>query len=310
MRCQSLEPLTASTQQLAAGIGQRCTLFSASGGPGSISALQVAILAGSAGNFAGVQQDCKISFTVDGRTDVNDCGTFFLIHGEPTPPFATSDAVTLYQFTKNQNFGALRRLFIPWQSSCLIELINQSADCAGAIFSEVYWNDGTPPLCLTGTRKKVWHMASVPITAIGQYAALDLCSITGRGQIESVQMLMFQAPMTVANPTWLEGNMEWRIDGQPVEFATGTEDFFGGQYYWGQNHNATDSWGVVKCGPFGNGNGTGPHFAVTAYRIFSKEPMIFDTSARLTWHNGQVNQGSSPPGTTSASAIVTYYLDA
>ena len=79
---------------------------------------------------------------------------------------------------------------------------------------------------------------------------------------------------------------------------------------WSQNHNATDSWGVVKCGPFGNGTGTGPHFAVTAYRIFDREPMIFDSAARLTWHNGQINQGSSPPGPTKASAIVTYYLDA
>jgi len=144
-------------------------------------------------------------------------------------------------------------------------------------------------------------MATVPFTSINQFAPVDLINVTGRGQIEGVHLFAFQA--TTGLPTWLEGDVTWNTDGVQMGNAGGTEDFFGGQFYWGQLQYGTDSWGVMKNGPF-----AGSLYATGMYRLFNKDPMVFDSAYKLTWHNGQVNQGT-PPGSTMISSIVFYYLD-
>ncbi|MDQ6677213.1 MAG: DUF2961 domain-containing protein [Acidobacteriota bacterium] len=230
----------------------------------------------------------------------SDVGTFFLLHGIPTKPFSFSDnfAVTEYQ---DGVIGAYRRIMIPYSNGITISIINKSASTPAKIFSQVYYYAGAPGPLVTGTRRKTFHMATIPFTTIAQYAPVDLVNITGRGQLEGVHFFAFQ--QTSGDPTWLEGDVTWTADGVQMGNAGGTEDFFGGQYYWGQLQFATDSWGVMKNGAFG-----GSYYATGMYRLFNKDPMVFDTAFKLTWHNGQVNQ-AVPPGPVLLSAIVFYYLD-
>ena len=57
-----------------------------------------------------------------------------------------------------------------------------------------------------------------------------------------------------------------------------------------------------------NGVFDGSYYATGMYRLFNKDPMVFDHSMELTWHNGQSGQ-NTPPGAVNVSAIVFYYLD-
>lgn len=274
-------------------------------GAGNVGMIQLAMVASP--GAAPDQNDATINSTIQICTNGeaapcqhSDLGTFFLLHGIPTPPFSFSDnfAVTEYQ---SGLFGAYRRIMIPYSNGITINIINKSTSLSSKVFSQVYYYSGAPGPLVTGTRKKTFHMATIPFTTIGQFAPVDLLSVSGRGQVEGVQLFAFQ--QTTAGPTWLEGDVTWTVDGVQMGNAGGTEDFFGGQYYWGQLQFATDSWGVMKNGVF-----SGSYYGTGMYRLFNKDPMVFDSAFKLTWHNGQVNQGT-PPGPVLMSSIVFYYLD-
>lgn len=190
---------------------------------------------------------------------------------------------------------------IPFNNGITISIINKSTVASASIYSQVYYYAGTPGPQISGTRKKTFHMATVPFTAVGQFAPIDLVNITGRGQIEGVNLFVYAA--STGTPSWLEGDMAWVVDTAITADVLGTEDFFGGQFYWNQLSYASDSWGVIKNGSF-----AGSYYATGAYRLFNKDAMAFDSSFKLTWHNGHVNQGP-PPGTVNVSSIVFYYLD-
>ncbi len=226
--------------------------------------------------------------------------TFFLLHGIPTPPFSYSDnfAVTHYQ---NGEIGAYRRIMIPYSNGITISVINGSGTVGAQIYSQVYFYSGTPGPNVTGSRKKKFHMATTPFVTVSQFQPIDLVNTVGRGQVEGLHMFVFK--QTSGDPTWLEGDVTWTVDGVQMGNAGGTEDFFGGQYYWNQLQFGTDSWGVMKNGLF-----AGAYYATGMYRLFNKDPMIFDSSFKLTWHNGQLNQ-NTPPGDVLMSSIVFYYLD-
>jgi hypothetical protein len=268
--------------------------------------IQLAVV-GSGGN-GGDRNDVIINGTIRICTNGeaapcqhSDLGTFFLTHGVPVPPFAYSDNFTVTQFQETTEMGAFRRIFIPFTNGCTITITNASQVATGRIFSQVYYYQGAPPAQITGSRKKTFHMATIPFTSIAQFAPVDLINITGRGQIEGLNFFVYvQNP---GPPTWLEGDITWTTDGNPTGSVGGTEDFFGGQYYWNQLQFATDSWGVFKNGTF-----DGSSYATGMYRLFNKDPMVFDQSFKLTWHNGQAGQ-STPPGPVNLSSIVFYYLD-
>jgi len=274
-------------------------------GSGNVTMIQLAMIAnaGSATDRAGTTIDATIQICTNGEAapcQHADLGTFFLLHGMPTPPFSYSDNFAITD-SRAGEFGAFRRLIIPYSNGITISIINKSTTVGAQVYSQVYFYSGAPGANVTGTRRKTFHMATIPFTSINQFAPVDLINITGRGQIEGVHLFAFQA--TTGLPTWLEGDVTWSMDGVQMGNSGGTEDFFGGQFYWGQLQYGTDSWGVMKAGPF-----AGSLFATGMYRLFNKDPMVFDSAYKLTWHNGQVNQGT-PPGATLISSIVFYYLD-
>lgn len=302
LQVSALKPATATTANVAPGATTQLLSLS---GSGNVSMIQLAIVA--LGGSAADQNDATINSTIQICTNGeaapcqhSDLGTFFLLHGIPTPPFNYSDNFTVTQYNGSQ-FGAFRRIMIPFTNGITISIINKSTVASGSIYSQVYYYAGTPGTQITGTRKKVFHMATVPFTALSQYAPIDLANITGRGQIEGVNLFVYE--QTGNQPGWLEGDMAWTVDNNVASDVLGTEDFFGGQFYWNQLAYASDSWGVIKNGTF-----AGAYYATGMYRLFNKDPMTFNQNFKLTWHNGHVNQGV-PPGTVNVSAIVFYYLD-
>lgn len=287
-------------------VGGSVQIFSATGA-GNVGMIQLA-LAGNGGSAAD-RNDVIINATITICTNGeaapcqhSDVGTFFLAHGGPTPPFSYSDNMTLTEYQDGSLMGGFRRIFIPFTNGCTITVTNKSNVANGRIFTQVYFYKGTPPPQLSGSRKKTFHMATIPFTSIAQYAPVDLINIAGRGQIEGIHFAAYVVGS--GPPTWLEGDMGWNIDGTAPGNVGGTEDFFGGQYYWNQLQFGTNSWGLIKNGSFAGGAG----YATTMYRIFERDPMVFDQSIRLTWNNGSAGQGT-PPGPVNLSAIVFYYLD-
>jgi hypothetical protein len=298
---QAIEPANDGTFNVPAGGSVQ--IFNAAGA-GNVSMIQLALVG--QGGSAGDRNDLIINGTIQICTNGeaapcqhSDIGTFFLAHGVPTPPFSYSDNFTMTEYQDGLLMGAFRRIMIPYTNGCTITITNSSHVATGRIFSQVYFYQGAPPPQLTGSRRKVFHMATIPFTSIAQFAPVDLLNVTGRGAIEGLNLFVYvqnQGP-----PTWLEGDMAWTVDGVLLGNVGGTEDFFGGQYYWGQLQYATDSWGVMKNGVFAGGS-----YATGMYRLFNKDPMVFDQSMKLTWHNGQAGQGP-PPGPVNMSSIVFYY---
>jgi Protein of unknown function (DUF2961)/Collagen triple helix repeat (20 copies) len=303
LQSQSFQPANDSTNNLAPG--QSLQIFNASGA-GNVGMIQLALVGvgGSQSDRNNVIINGTIQICTNGEAapcEQSDIGTFFLVHGVPAPPFTSSDNFTVTQYSEFTSMGAFRRIFVPFTNGCTITITNKSTVASGRLFSQVYYYQGAPPPQLTGSRKKTFHMATVPFTSVAQFAPIDLINVTGRGQIEGIHLFVYN--QTTGAPTWLEGDMDWTIDGSMTGAAGGTEDFFGGQYYWTQNQYTSDSWGVMKNGVF-----DGSFYATGMYRLFNKDPMVFDQSMQLTWHNGQSGQ-STPPGAVNISAIVFYYLD-
>ena len=303
IQSQYYQPANDATNNLAPG--QSMQIFSASG-VGNVSMIQLALIGvgGSVSDRNNVIINGTIQICTNGEAapcEQSDIGTFFLVHGVPTPPFTSSDNFTVTEYTEFTSMGAFRRIFIPFTNGCTITVTNSSTVASGRLFSQVYYYQGAPPPQLTGTRKKTFHMATIPFTSIAQFAPVNLLNITGRGQIEGVHLFVYN--QQTGAPTWLEGDVNWTIDGTNTGGAGGTEDFFGGQYYWSQNQYASDSWGIMKNGIFDSS-----FYATGMYRLFNKDPMVFDQSMQLTWHNGQSGQ-ATPPGAVNISAIVFYYLD-
>jgi len=143
------------------------------------------------------------------------------------------------------------------------------------------------------------------------FRPLDLLDITGRGVVDSIQLITTgpippgDDPATFP-PRWLEGDPAFAIDAGTGDLASGgTEDFFGTQGYGAGLHQTTDSWGMPTRKPIG-----GNLFGVTTYRFFDQQPVIFNQSCRFTIRNGQELQGDGkPPPEINVTALVSYYLD-
>lgn len=292
-----------------------------SGGPGSVESIQLAVSA--VGNATGqekskVNNDSLLKLTIDGVVvGTFDLGTFFLWHGLGEQPsnsgWITDDfAVTMrgnaaaFGGYPEYSCGGFRRIFIPYNSTLKWELINSSTSAAGVIFTQVNYRTGTPPFTLTGTRRKRFFCAVTPLTTtLATYASLDLINVSGRGQIEGIHVFMYAA---APEPSWLEGNPTLLIDGQTLSYG-GMEDFFGSQYYGLQSLGlTTESWGIPQNGMFSTNNYAQRLWGTGMYRLFRKDPLIFNSGCKLTIFNGQAGQAGTPPA-VSVSAIVFGHMD-
>lgn len=271
--------------------------------PGTITLIQ---LATSTSNSTG-QLDSKLNIYCDGASspgEQSDLGTFFHTTGGAGVSKWYS---SLYGGISNQAYGvsvgAFRQVSIPYKTGCTIDVKNGDASNAGTIWSQIYYQTGATPAVVTGTTRNVWHEKWVS-TSVSQYAAVDLLpAVTAAGEVESVYLIV----LSNANYGYLEGNPTWTIDGATTVTAGGTEDYFGGQYYWasGANGIRADNWGAWLGTDLPNC--TGGSFCAAMYRYhYPASRIVFNSSARFQWFNGQNGQGSAP-GTVNILALVTYW---
>ena len=88
-------------------------------------------------------------------------------------------------------------------------------------------------------------------------------------------------------------------NGVPYAYG-GTEDFFGGQFYFVELPVRMDDFGVVSRGPRSHG-----YFYTTMYRYFRNFPVVFHSSLSFTWENGQRGEGTPPTINTAQTSSTT-----
>ncbi len=284
------------------------TIFSDSGGPGNLTRIQLAMY----GSSDSTMLDSRLKVTIDGTLVMNvDLGTFFLMHGSSGGGAGSNKYAELYSnemraFTfwgDAGNMAAMRRIFIPWTTSCVITITNASTSNP-ALFTQVDFYDGPVPASIYGINRRVFHAAVTDITTtVSQYASIDLLPLVTLasgvvGQIDSVDQIVYQSG-TGQQPTWLEGDPTWTNDSITYAYG-GTEDFFGGQYYFQQNQPRNRDYGVGHIGP-------ALAITLTSFYRYFPDPMTFTSSSKYTWYNGQSGQGPNPPGTVNVGALVVYY---
>lgn len=270
--------------------------------PGTITKIQLAITATSGSSLL----DSKLNVYCNGVPSPGeqaDLGTFFFIHGGVASTPWTSVRAGVNTYVNADHWGGYRETQIPYTSGCTLDIANATAT-SGTVYAQIFYRVGSPLANSTGILRKVWHAKWIGATSVGQFAGIDLLpSLSGTGEIESVYLLI----LSNSSFTYLEGNVDWLVDGAQGPSCGGTEDCFGGQYYWknGAGTYRGDEWGAWMGTQIPNVSSAA--FSTAAYRFhypFSRLP--FQSSAKLTWHNGQSGQGT-PPGSVTILSLVTYW---
>jgi hypothetical protein len=279
--------------------GATFTLFSATGA-GSVERVQLAVI-----GDVPAQENSAITITVDGVSYAATTGVFFLNQWQSDGGLAAGDlfatkniANTFSQVNGNpvNGMGTYRKIYIPYYRSISITYTNASSASA-ALYSQVDYYAGAAPTGLHPATQNYFHMYTYPLTSLAQFSRITLLpSVAGPGQLDSIFLL---TAGIAGSPQWLEANPSLNIDDVPYAYG-GTEDFFGGQYYFVELPVRTDEFGVARLGPGSHGN-----FYTTMYRYFRDYPVVFHSSLSFNWANGQRGQGTPP--TINAAANIVYY---
>jgi hypothetical protein len=285
---------------------------------------------------AKVMLDSLLRIHIDGAPPLEtDLGTFFVAHCETDVWACDRLGVTGFNHRDWSGCSYFRRVMIPYNVGCVIELVNRSPVSSAAVYSQVYYYEGRTPERLTGSRRHRFRWQWTPFTRVTPFQRKELLDITGRGVVDSIQLITAGPippnyppdpnQLCLFPPVWLEGNPEFTIDGGLGDWHSGgTEDFFGTQGYGVGLHQTTDSWGMPTRKPIGcdppldcdqpqNRTTRCDQFCVTMYRFFDRDPVIFNRSCQFTFANGQRGQGPGDPPPeppeVNVTALVTYYLD-
>lgn len=281
--------------------GVTFTLFSANGA-GSVERIQFAAIGDAMG-----QENSVITIIVDGVSYSATTGVFFLNQWQSDGGlaagnlFATRNLANTYSQVNGNpvnGMGAYRKIYIPYYRSISITCTNASP-ARVALYTQVDYYAGKPPAGLHPATQTYFHMYTFPFTSLAQFERITfLPSVTGPGQLDSIFVL---ASGLAPSPQWLEANPNLDIDGVPYSYG-GTEDFFGGQYYFVELLVHTDEFGVARLGMGSNGV-----YYTAMYRYFHDSPVIFNSSLSFTWANGQKGEGTPP--TIRAAANIVYYTE-
>lgn len=196
----------------------------------------------------------------------------------------------------------VRDLRIPFARSCRVELRPPSSKILPHVRSQITWGrwpDGKlPPLGRMG-RCVVRSLRGFEVEGTG--TEVEILNLQGRGFLHSLHLAMRNPD---APGQYMEGNMEIYVDGEtkPSYASSGTEEFFFGGIYFINPFWTPD--GGCTLSIFDPDN---PDHTSSAYRVFAKDPIVFDKSLRILWHNGQQGQGEVP-GTTVVDAQSVVYL--
>jgi len=281
--------------------GKSWTIFSATGA-GSVERIQFAAM-----GDAVAQESSTITITVDGISYSAPTGVFFLNEWESDGGFAAGNlfatkniANTYSQANGNpvNGMGAYRKIYIPYYKSITITYTNASSANAG-LYTQVDYYKGKASPGIHPATQNYFHMYTYPFTTLAQFNQITfLPSVAGPGELDSIFLL---ASGVAPAPQWLEANPTLNIDGVPYTYG-GTEDFFGGQYYFVELPVHTDEYGVARLG-FGS-NGV---YYTAMYRYFHDFPLVFHSSLSFRWANGQKGEGAPP--TIKTAANIVYYTE-
>lgn len=279
--------------------GATLRLFSATGA-GSVERIQFAAI----GDVL-AQEVSSITITVDGVSYSAPTGIFFLNQWQSDGGlaagnlFATKNLANTYA-QENGNpvngMGAYRKIYIPYYRSLYITYTNASSHPA-SLYSQIDYYEGLSPAGLHPSIQTYFHMYTYPFTTLTQFSRITfLPQVSGPGQLDSIYLL---ASGKALAPQWLEANPSISMDGSAYTYG-GTEDFFGGQYYFAEFPVHTDEFGVARIGHGSNGV-----YYTAMYRYFHDFPAVFRSSLSFTWANGQRGEGTPP--TIIAAANIVYY---
>jgi hypothetical protein len=310
LKVYKVEPFLTGTGQeagayLPSGVGNTVTLFTDTGA-GNVESIQLAMATcGTDGTYF----DSTIEITVDSVLVASiPVGLFFLHYGKPTVYMTTDLALTYWTDPASaRDFGAFRKIFIPYTTNCTIALKNASTGQPD-IFAQVQYRTGAPDTDVYGSRRIIFNASVVGFTSTTAYSTFTpLASVSKVGILDSVQVFVFGSSVTQGN-RWMEGNVTLTIDGS-AEVWGGTEDFFGVQFYGlglaNGTARCTNDRGMPQIATNGASGSSGTYYA-SGFRFF-REPVIFDTSLAITMKNGHANQGGGSPPTLSFASLVIYY---
>jgi DUF2961 family protein len=279
--------------------GATFTLFSATGA-GSVERVQLAVI-----GDVPAQESSAITITVDGVRYAATTGVFFLNKWQADGGLAAGDLFATKNIANTfsqvhgdpvNGMGTYRKIYIPYYKSISITYTNASSASA-ALYSQVDYYAGAAPTGLHPATQNYFHMYTYSLTSLAQFNRITLLpSVAGPGQLDSIFLLIAGK---AGAPQWLEANPSLHIDDVPYTYG-GTEDFFGGQYYFVELPVRTDEFGVARLGLGSHGN-----FYTTMYRYFHDYPVVFHSSLSFDWANGQKGQGTPP--TINAAANIVYY---
>lgn len=138
--------------------------------------------------------------------------------------------------------------------------------------------------------------------AVPPYAEQVLMEARGRGVFRGLNFLA-----RTADPRpWhcMEGNLRFYVDDEAVAGweSSGTEDYFGGAFFFNGGPFATDYLGLTALAM--------ERGMMAAYRFHIPDPIPFDRGLRVTWTNGERESGNEVLAATTISTNCWYYLDA
>jgi hypothetical protein len=267
------------------------TLFSSTSGPGNVDFLQISSLGTRAVN---------VRITVDGvqQPDIPLEDFLCAINTSAVVPmftFITDD----FALTENEATGVTgyRRIFIPFNASCSVVLVNNSA-VTTYYWTQVQYRIGAIPWAVYGPYKRVFHVQYNPPVSIATTSPTILPTVTGSGVIEGINFNVIQQGSGGPNyDGWMETKPTINTDGINFIYG-GTEDFFGtnfyGQYTIGKQSNYA---GIVFNSQITIAGTT--YNAANSFRIFKPDPIIFNNYVSFQWNSTAAN--------TTVSSLVYYY---
>jgi len=186
---------------------------------------------------------------------------------------------------------------IPFEDSIEVGIQNIS-NVSATLWAQVALRDGTG---VYPRRDRNFRCETLTAGSVLEHTATVLINATPAvpGRIEGFMLAL------AGNTSWsfLEGNVEIEVDGAKVIEYTGTEDAFGGSFYYTDVKWQTNHFGLTKQH---TRTDSSPYYRCCFYRFFDKDPIPFEESLKITWYNGEVGRGN--PGDVEVYHEVWYYL--
>ncbi len=288
-------------------------------GPGNLERIEIYLDATEASSDRRLfTTDGIISFYRDGEVSPSirvNLGHLLNFYGVGLASQTWSSRDIGFDYNGYGTMGGHRTLFCPYTTSLKVTFTAAAGATGTAnFFTQIYFRRGLIPTWRggPGTRRAKLKQSLIgsnasPWSAVAGLANQNLINISGRGELEGVQMFLESGN---ANTSCLEGHVKVTIDGTQTIEVGGTEDFFGGHVYFTLPIRDLSRGGMTSTStntsppPLDAGPGS------SMYRLWGigrDEQLAFNSSLLMNWTNGQASVGD--PGSVNLACNVFYYTD-